>query len=100
MSLARERHGLFVFNGKTRHRVDVTCLKDFQDRKSAVPSDFGLATGGYTRLGAALRHMTSRLLKQPSERRLLIVIGDGLISDEGSEEIGRESCRERVCQYV
>src|SRR3546814_7921582 len=52
MSLARERHGLFVFNGKTRHRVDVTCLKDFQDRKSAVPSDFGLATGGYTRLGA------------------------------------------------
>src|SRR3546814_18249038 len=29
--------------------------------------------------------MTSRLLKQPSERRLLIVIGDGLISDEGYE---------------
>jgi nitric oxide reductase NorD protein len=85
MSRARERHGLFMFNGKTRHRVDVTCLKDFQDRQSAVPSDFGLATSGYTRLGAALRHMTNRLLKQQSERRLLIVIGDGLISDEGYE---------------
>ncbi|HXO14419.1 MAG TPA: MorD protein, partial [Mycobacterium sp.] len=43
------------------------------------------ATGGYTRLGAPLRHLTSRLLAQPSERRLLIVIGDGLISDEGYE---------------
>ncbi|MDR3417164.1 MAG: VWA domain-containing protein [Nevskia sp.] len=85
MSLARERHGLFVFNGKTRHRVDVTCLKDFKHTHAVVPSDLGLATGGYTRLGAPLRHLTSRLLEQPSERRLLIVIGDGLISDEGYE---------------
>ena len=36
-------------------------------------------------LGAPLRHLTSRLLAQASERRLLIVIGDGLISDEGYE---------------
>jgi nitric oxide reductase activation protein len=85
MSLARERHGLFVFNGKTRHRVDVTCLKDFTDTHSVAPSDLGLTTGGYTRLGAPLRHLTSRLLAQASERRLLIVIGDGLISDEGYE---------------
>ncbi len=85
MSLARERHGLFVFNGKTRHRVDVTCLKDFSDAHSVAPGDLGLTTGGYTRLGAPLRHLTSRLLEQASERRLLIVIGDGLISDEGYE---------------
>ncbi|MDP9139211.1 MAG: VWA domain-containing protein [Pseudomonadota bacterium] len=85
MALARERHGLFVFNGKTRHRVDVTCLKDFKDPHPVIPGDLGLMTGGYTRLGAPLRHLTSRLLDQPSERRLLIVIGDGLISDEGYE---------------
>jgi nitric oxide reductase activation protein len=29
--------------------------------------------------------MTSRLLEQATERRLLIVIGDGLISDDGYE---------------
>ena len=29
MTLARERHGIFVFTGNTRHRVDVRCLKDF-----------------------------------------------------------------------
>ena len=85
MTLARERHGIFVFTGNTRHRVEVTCLKDFEDRRFVPPGGLGLVTGGYTRLGAPLRHLTSRLLAQPSERRLLIVIGDGLISDEGYE---------------
>lgn len=85
MALARERHGLFLFSGNTRHRVEVTCLKDFDDAHFVVPSGLGLAAGGYTRLGAPLRHLTRRLLEQPSERRLLIVIGDGLMSDEGYE---------------
>ena len=85
MSQARERHGIFVFTGNTRHRVEVQCLKDFADPRFVPPSDVGLAAGGYTRLGAPLRHVTSRLLAQPAERRLLIVIGDGLISDEGYE---------------
>jgi hypothetical protein len=85
MNLARERHGVFVFTGNTRHRVEVRCLKDFDDPRFTPPSKLGLETGGYTRLGAPLRHLTSRLLAQPSERRLLIVIGDGLISDEGYE---------------
>ncbi|OBK43679.1 nitric oxide reductase activation protein NorD [Mycobacterium sp. 1081908.1] len=85
MTLARERHGVFVFSGNTRHRVEVRCLKDFEDRRFVPPSGLGLSTRGYTRLGAPLRHLTNRLLAQPSERRLLIVIGDGLISDEGYE---------------
>lgn len=85
MTSARERHGIFTFTGNTRHRVEVSCLKDFPERRFVPPGSLGLSTGGYTRLGAPLRHMTSRLLTQPSERRLLIVIGDGLISDEGYE---------------
>jgi hypothetical protein len=85
MSRARERHGIFVFTGNTRHRVEVRCLKDFDDRHFIAPSMQGLTTAGYTRLGAPVRHLTTRLLQQPSARRLLIVIGDGLISDEGYE---------------
>jgi nitric oxide reductase activation protein len=85
MTAARERHGIFVFTGNTRHRVEVSCLKDFHDPTFVPPSGLGLVTAGYTRLGAPLRHLTSRLLNQPSERRLLIVIGDGLVSDEGYE---------------
>jgi len=85
MTLAHERHGVFVFTGNTRHRVDIRCLKDFDERRFVAPSGAGLVTGGYTRLGAPIRHLTSRLLAQPSERRLLILIGDGLMSDEGYE---------------
>ena len=85
MTLARERHGVFVFTGNTRHRVEVRCLKKFEDCRFVPPSGLNLITGGYTRLGAPLRHLTSRLLAQPAERRLLIVIGDGLLSDEGYE---------------
>lgn len=85
MTRAREKHGVFVFTGNTRHRVEVTCLKDFTDPRFVPPSGAGLSTGGYTRLGAPIRHLTSRLLAQQSERRLLIVIGDGMISDEGYE---------------
>jgi hypothetical protein len=85
MTAAGERHGVFVFTGNTRHRVEVTCLKDFPDRHVAVPSGVGLSTAGYTRLGAPLRHLTARLLDQPSERRLLLIVGDGMISDEGYE---------------
>ena len=85
MTRAGERHGIFAFTGNTRHHVEVHCLKDFHEKGFVAPSASGLATGGYTRLGAPLRHLTNRLLAQPSERRLLIVIGDGLMSDEGYE---------------
>jgi nitric oxide reductase NorD protein len=63
----------------------VRCLKDFDQPRLVAPSGLGLVTGGYTRLGAPIRHLTSRLLAQRSERRLLILIGDGLMSDEGYE---------------
>lgn len=85
MMRAGERHGIFAFTGNTRHHIEVRCLKDFHDKGFVAPSGSGLMTGGYTRLGAPVRHLTSRLLAQPSERRLLIVIGDGLMSDEGYE---------------
>ncbi|MFD6453411.1 nitric oxide reductase activation protein NorD [Nocardia sp. NPDC060220] len=85
MTVARERHAIFVFTGNTRHRVEVRCLKDFDDRNFVDVGGLGLAAGGYTRLGAPLRHLTSRLLDQPAQRRQLIIIGDGLISDEGYE---------------
>lgn len=85
MAHAGERHGIFVFSGNTRHRVHVRCLKDFSDRHRSLPGSAGLTAGGYTRLGAPIRHLTDRLIGQRVARRLLIVIGDGLISDEGYE---------------
>ena len=85
MTLAGERHGVFTFTGNTRHRVEVRCLKDFDERRFVRPSRAGLRSGGYTRLGAPIRHLTQRLLGEPAERRLLILVGDGLMCDEGYE---------------
>ena len=45
MTFARERHGFFVFTGNTRHRVEVQCLKDFEDPRFVPPSTAGLHDG-------------------------------------------------------
>jgi len=81
----RERHGVFVFTGNTRHHVEINVLKDFDEPRAVMPGRTGIRTAGYTRLGAPIRHLTRRLLEVPAERRILLSIGDGLPSDEGYE---------------
>jgi hypothetical protein len=80
-----EAHAVFAFTGHGRHRVEVNVLKDFHESRAVVPGHTGLATAGYTRLGAPIRHVTKRLLEVPAERRILLSLGDGLPSDEGYE---------------
>jgi hypothetical protein len=65
--------------------LKTTVLKDFHEPRAVVPGHMGLATAGYTRLGAPIRHVTKRLLEVPAERRILLSLGDGLPSDEGYE---------------
>jgi nitric oxide reductase activation protein len=46
----------------------------------------GLVPGGYTRLGAAIRHSAHVLATQAgTERRLLVVLSDGILYDDGYE---------------
>ena len=40
---------------------------------------------GYTRIGGALRHLSAKLRAQPTERRVLMVLGDAVPCDEGYE---------------
>jgi nitric oxide reductase NorD protein len=40
-----------------------------------------LRPGHYTRLGAAIRHTSAMLAKQPAQRKLLIVLTDGKPND-------------------
>ncbi len=85
LSHAKEPHGVFAFSGNTRHKVEVSVLKDFNEPRAIMPGHTGLKTAGYTRLGAPLRHLTRRLMNVPAERRILLSLGDGLPSDEGYE---------------
>jgi nitric oxide reductase NorD protein len=83
MSETGEPHAIFSFTGDTRHRVEVRVLRDFADNHPL--SHVGLRPGGYTRLGAPLRHVTRRLLEVPAQRRILLALGDGMPCDEGYE---------------
>ncbi|GAA0623579.1 hypothetical protein GCM10009547_28320 [Sporichthya brevicatena] len=85
MGSTGERFAVFAFAGETRHRVEVMRLRDFSHPPWMQPAGATIRPSGYTRLGAALRHVTSRLRAVPAERRVLLSIGDAAPSDEGYE---------------
>lgn len=85
MDRAGERYGVFAFWGDTRHHVAVEVLRDFDDGHRLSFDEQALQPRGYTRIGAALRHLTARLRLQSSERRVLMVLGDAIPCDEGYE---------------
>lgn len=85
MDRARERYATFAFWSDTRHHVAVEVLRDFDDGAQMQIDLKRLAPRGYTRIGGALRHVTTRLRKQPVNRRILLVLGDAIPNDEGYE---------------
>jgi len=83
-----DRVAVYGFRSHGRHAVQFQEVKAFRDRLdlAALRRLGGLRPGGYTRLGAAIRH-GSAILEQRSgaPRRLLIVISDGFAYDHGYE---------------
>ena len=80
---AGDRLGIWGFSSLRRDRVFLTRCKGFDDPMSAqITSNIGaLKPGHYTRLGAAIRHVSAQLSKEPSARKLLIVLTDGKPND-------------------
>lgn len=72
-------YSILAFSGNSRHSVRVATVKSFAER------DLGpmhrristLESGDNTRLGAAVRHATSLLLRQPAHRHVLLILSDG-----------------------
>ncbi|WP_428513513.1 nitric oxide reductase activation protein NorD [Roseovarius sp.] len=80
---AGDRLGIWGFSSLRRDRVFLTCCKNFDAPMSPdITANIGaLSPGHYTRLGAAVRHVSARLADQPSARKLLIVLTDGKPND-------------------
>lgn len=80
---AGDRLGIWGFSSLRRDRVFLTRCKDFETPMSPdVTARIGaLKPGHYTRLGAAIRHVSAQLAKEPSARKLLIVLTDGKPND-------------------
>ena len=80
---AGDRLGIWGVSSLRRNRVFLTCCKTFDAPMSAdITANIGaLRPGHYTRLGAAIRHVSAQLATQPSARKLLIVLTDGKPND-------------------
>ncbi|PWG16701.1 nitric oxide reductase activation protein NorD [Salibaculum griseiflavum] len=80
---AGDRCGIWGFSSLRRDRVFLTRCKGFDEAMSpAITANIGaLKPGHYTRLGAAIRHVSAQLAEEPSARKLLIVLTDGKPND-------------------
>jgi len=74
---------IHAFSSRRRERVFVQTCKEFNEPMGGEIEAriAGLKPGHYTRLGAAIRHVSSGLAKRPRQRRLLLVLTDGKPND-------------------
>jgi nitric oxide reductase NorD protein len=72
-----------AFSSRRRDRVFVQSCKRFDEAMCAAVEQRieALRPGHYTRLGTALRHVSSMLAERPRQRRLLLVLTDGKPND-------------------
>jgi Mg-chelatase subunit ChlD len=85
-----DRVALFAFHSYGRSAVHLMPVKRFDDDLDALVMRrlHGLAPGGYSRLGTAIRHGATVLERQGgTTRRLLVVLSDGLAYDHGYERV-------------
>jgi nitric oxide reductase NorD protein len=83
-----DRVALHAFSSSGRKAVRVTRVKGFDQALDGrtLQRAGGLRPGGYTRLGAAIRHGTALLDQHGgTPRRLLVVLSDGFAYDHGYE---------------
>jgi len=80
---AGDRLGLWGFSSLRRDRVFLHRAKRFAEPMSTdvTARIGGLRPGHYTRLGAAIRHVSAQLADDGATRRLLLVLTDGKPND-------------------
>jgi nitric oxide reductase NorD protein len=76
-------HAALAFSGEGARGVRVSTVKDFAE---PVGADVrrrvaALEPDGYTRTGAAIRHASALLARQPARHRLLLLLTDGKPND-------------------
>jgi len=82
------RVATYAFYSRGRGNVRFLRCKSFQERWGSLAQGrlHGIAPSGFTRLGATVRHGTHLVETQAgTQRRLLIVVGDGIAYDDGYE---------------
>ena len=90
------------FTSEGRRNVKYYVVKDFDEKYSEETEKRigGITFQNNTRLGAAIRHAASKLLKQESRTKLLIILTDGRPYDHdyGDARYAREDVREALTE--
>lgn len=78
-----DRYALLTFSSRGARDVSVGVVKDFAERNGDTVRRrmAAVAPGNNTRLGAAVRHASALLSRQPAGHRLLLVLSDGQPND-------------------
>ena len=78
-----DAHAIFAFRGEGAGGVEVLPLKRFTDRAGSNVRNriAALEPDGFTRAGAAIRHATALLSREPATQRILLLLSDGRPND-------------------
>ncbi|MEW8297982.1 MAG: VWA domain-containing protein, partial [Candidatus Thiodiazotropha sp.] len=96
-----DRYAIYGFTGMSRKRCEVFPVKQFdQPYDAAVRARIsGIRAGDYTRMGAAIRHLTHRLNEVEARTKLLVTLSDGKpddYNDEYRSQYGIEDTRQAL----
>jgi nitric oxide reductase NorD protein len=90
------------FSGESAAAVTLRTLKSFDEAYGATVASriAALEPEAYTRAGAALRHASTLLMRQPVRQRLLLLLSDGKPNDIDQYEgrYGIEDMRQAVIE--
>ena len=83
LSASGDAFEILGFSSVRRQHVRIQHLKGFNERwdAGAIARVNAIKPGYYTRMGAALRHATARLLERNERQRLLLILTDGKPND-------------------
>jgi len=97
-----ERYSVLAFSGEGPHAVTVRALKRFDERydNEIARRIAALEPEQYTRAGAAIRHASTLLMREPAGHRLLLLLSDGKPNDVDDYEgrYGVEDMRQAVTE--
>jgi nitric oxide reductase NorD protein len=97
-----EPYSVLAFSGESAQGVTVRSVKGFRERygHEVALRIAGLEPEKYTRVGAAIRHASSRLMREPARHRLLLLLSDGKPndSDEYDGRYGVEDMRQSIVE--
>jgi nitric oxide reductase NorD protein len=96
-----DQYAIYGFTGMSRKRCEVFPVKRFdQSYDDGVKARIsGMRAGDYTRMGAAIRHLSHRLNEVEARTKLLITLSDGKpddYNDEYRSQYGIEDTRQAL----